>query len=187
MQQLENLSARGAANRDESLQHGERISAPCTPSSAQVPTGTAQASPSRGIMTVEDGPHDRPASDQLHPLVYVAAVGLVLLFAASAWAAFDDGTYTEIPLAVMSGFFLMAVAIACALWLTWRRHREIGAAKEESISLRDWGRGQLDTSAGRRRAAAAAVEVLLPLAAVAFGMTGFAVVFHFIAANAVHS
>ena len=113
----------------------------------------------QGTKTVEDSSHDRPVSDQLHPLVYVAAVGLVLLFAVSAWAAFDDGKYTEILLAVMSGFFLMAVTILCALWLTWLRHQEINAAGDESMSLRDWARGQFETLAGRRNAAAAAVEI----------------------------
>jgi len=189
MRRLGNLNPGGTADRDE-LQNGERISAPSTPPSAQLSTDTtdlAEAVPSRRTMTAEDSSADRQASDQLHPLVYVAAVGLVLLFAVSAWVSFDDSEYTGLLLTVMSGLFLMAVAIPCALWLTWLRHREIDAAGDESISLRNWARGQFDTLAGRRTAAAAAVEILLPLAAVAFGMTGFAVVFHYIAANAVHS
>jgi hypothetical protein len=190
VQRSESEGTRGAADRDESLQHGEQNSAPRTPPSAEVSTsstGSADVLAER-TTTTENGSRNGPASDQLHPFVYMAAVGLVVLFAVAAWASFDDGGYTGLLLAVVSGFFLMAVAIPCALYLTWRRHREVDAAGDESISLRDWARGKLDTWAGRRNAAEAAVEILLPLAAVAFGMTALGMIFHYVAAaSAAHS
>jgi hypothetical protein len=163
--------------------------APCTLPSAQIstsPAGSADAMAARP--TTENSSRKGPASDQLHPFVYMAAVGLVVLFAVAAWASFDDGEYTGFLLAVMSGFFFMAVAIPCTLWLIWRRHQDVDAARVESVSWRTWARGEFDTWTGRRKAADAAVEILLPLAAVAFGMTGLGIVFHYIAAaSAVHS
>jgi hypothetical protein len=158
--------------------------------SAQASTGSTmsgEASPMR-TTAMEDSSLNRPASDHLHPFVYMAAVGLVLLFAVSAWASFDDREYTGLLLAVTSGFFFMAVAIPCTLWLIWRRHQDVDAARDESISWRDWARGEFDTWTGRRKAAEAAVEILLPLAAVAVGMAGGGIIFHFVAAaSAVHS
>jgi hypothetical protein len=106
MQRSENQGSRGAADRDVSLQHGEQSSAPCTPPSAQLSTGaTGSAVLAERSTTTEDSSRNGPASEQLHPFVYMAAVGLVFLFAASAWASFDDGEYTGFLLAVMTGFF----------------------------------------------------------------------------------
>ena len=45
--------------------------------------------------------------------------------------------------------------------------------------------GEFDTWQGRRKAAGAAVEILLPIAAVAFGITAFGIVLHFTAATTV--
>ena len=151
-----------------------------------------RAMPVRATPT-EDDSLSRPASDQLHLFVYVAAAGLVLLFAVAAWVSFDDQEYTGLLLTVMSGFFFVALAIPSTLWLVWRRHRDVDAADvdsapDENTSWRDWARGEFDTWAGRRKAAGAAIEILLPLAAVAFGMVGFGIIFHYIAAaSAVHS
>jgi hypothetical protein len=121
--------------------------------------------------------HNRPVSDQLHPTVYAAMVGLVLLFVVSAWACFGGGAYVGLLLAVMSSFFLIAVAVPFALWLTWRRHPSSDAAQGQGISLRDWASGEFDTWQDRRKAADAAIEVLLPIAAVAFGMAALGMVF----------
>jgi hypothetical protein len=190
VQRSESQGTRGTADRDENSRRPEQNSAPCTPPSAQASTGStgsADAMPER-TTTMENSSRNGPVSDQLHPFVYMAAVGLVLLFAVSAWASFDDEEYTGLLLAVVSGFFFMAVAIPCTLWLIWQRHRDVDTARDENISWRDWARGQFDTYAGRRKAAGAAIEILLPLAAVAFGMTGLGIVFHYIAAaSAVHS
>jgi hypothetical protein len=143
--------------------------------------------PVRATTTEDDAP-DRPATGQLHLFVYMAAAGLVFLFAVAAWDSFDEQGYTGFLLTVMTGFFLVAVAIPTALWTTWRRHRDAGAARDDSTSWRNWMRGDFDTWAGRRKAGDAVVEILLPLAAVAFGMIGFGTVFHYIAAaSAVHS
>jgi hypothetical protein len=133
-------------------------------------------------MVKEDGQHNRPASDQLHPLVYTAVVGLVLWIVVSAWAFFDDSEGMELLLAVVSGFLFIAVAIPCALGVMQRKYQDSDVARGEGISLRDWASGEFDTLQGRRKAAGAAVEILLPFAAIAFGITALGIVLHFIAA-----
>ena len=47
--------------------------------------------------------------------------------------------------------------------------------------MRDWTAAEFDVWQGRRKGLNAIVEILLPLAAVAIGMTVFGVVFHFAA------
>lgn len=184
------INVREAADRDEKSRRAGQNSPTRTPPSAQASagsTGSADTMPARTTM-MENSSRNGPVSDQLHPFVYMAAVGLVLLFAVSAWASFDDGGYAGFILAVMSGFFFIAVVIPSTLWLIWRRDRDVDTARDEDISWRDWVRGQFDTYAGRRKATVAVIEILLPLAAVAFGMTGLGMVFHFMAAaSAVHS
>jgi hypothetical protein len=47
-------------------------------------------------------------------------------------------------------------------------------------SFREWMTGSFDTWQDRVKGHNAAVEVLLPMAAIAIGMTAFAIVLHFI-------
>jgi amino acid transporter len=137
-------------------------------------------------MASEGSRRNRPASDQLHPLVYTAVVGLVFWIVVSAWAFFDDGEGMELLLAVVSGFLFIAVAIPFALGLIWRKYQDADAARGERISLRDWASGEFDTWQGRRKAVDAAVEILLPFAAIAFGIMALGIVLHFTAATPVH-
>ncbi|HMA71398.1 MAG TPA: hypothetical protein VKP67_07910 [Xanthobacteraceae bacterium] len=51
------------------------------------------------------------------------------------------------------------------------------AAKETPETLGNWMRGQFATWTDREKASTAMVEVLLPLAAVAFGLTALGIVF----------
>ena len=53
------------------------------------------------------------------------------------------------------------------------------------IGFRDWASGQFETWQERVKGANAAVEILLPVAAAAVGMTAFAIVFHYAATHAV--
>jgi hypothetical protein len=136
-------------------------------------------------MTREVSRSNRPVSDQLHPLVYAAIVGLVLWYVISAWDFFGEGD-TGLLLAVVSSFFVMATAIPCVLWLVWRKHRGSGAEPGEGISLRDWASGSFEIWQDRLKGANAIVEILLPIAAVALGMTALGIVFHYTVANAVY-
>ncbi len=141
-------------------------------------------------MTSEVLRHNRPISDHLHPFVYKAAAGLVLCFVVGAWVFFGSWAYMGLLLAVVSGFFLMAVAIPFALWLAWRKHRGSDPARAESISLREWTSGEFVSWQDRRKGANAnaaveillpiAVEILLPIAGLAVGMVALGSVFYFV-------
>jgi hypothetical protein len=136
-------------------------------------------------MTEEARRHNRPISTCLHPLVYLAAVGLGLWFVVAVWVVFSGYPDMELPLWVVSGLFLIAVAVPSAIWLTCRRHGDAqGGGK--APTLRDWAAGELETAHGRRKAATAAVEMLLPIAAAAFGMTVLGIVFYAAEAGAIH-
>ena len=136
-------------------------------------------------MTRQEKRHNRPVSIHLHPIVYWAIVGLVIWFAASAWMFFSAAEYMGLLLTVVTGFFFMAIAIPFAIWLVWRKNQDPDAMRDESISLRDWASGEFETWQGRRKATDAAVEIIMPIAAVAFGLTALGIVFYFTAASAV--
>jgi hypothetical protein len=131
-----------------------------------------------GAMPHELSRHNRPVSDHLHPLVYAVMVGLVLWFVLSAWISFGGAEYMGLLLAVVSGFFLMAAAIPFTLWCTWQNHRP-DRTHEDRTPFREWAAGEFETGQGRRRALDAAIEIALPLAAAAVGMTAMGLIFYF--------
>jgi ABC-type nickel/cobalt efflux system permease component RcnA len=123
---------------------------------------------------------DRPVSDHLHPVVYVAIVALALWFILSVWAFATDG-YTDYLLVVVSGFIVIAVGLPYVLWRVWRTAQRSGSARRDSNLFGEWASGDFATWQDRVRGSRAAVEILLPIAAVAFGMTAFGIVLHFTA------
>ena len=125
-----------------------------------------------------------PVLDHVHPFVYMALVGLALWFVLSVWEFAGDG-YTDYLLAVVSGFILIVVALTSTLWWQWWKNRRPDAAREDQESLRTWAAGELDTWQDRVKGSNAAIEMLLPIAAAAFGMTAFGIVLHFTAHGAV--
>jgi hypothetical protein len=127
--------------------------------------------------------HNRPVSEQVHPRVYATLAGCVLWFVLSAWAFFSDAEPMGLLLAVVSGFFLMAVLIPFMLWLTWRR-RDPDGGRLFPETLREWMSGELKLWQDRRKASDAMIEILLPLAAAAVGMTALGLIFHFSATGA---
>jgi hypothetical protein len=126
---------------------------------------------------------NRPVWNDLHPLVYAAIVGLVLWFVASAWVFFGLWDDIRLLLVVVSGFFFMAVATPGMLWLVGRKYRDPDVGGK--VLLREWAAGDFDTAQGRRNAADAAIEILLPIAAAAFGMTAMGIVFYIMASGSV--
>lgn len=128
-------------------------------------------------MTENSKRYNRPVWNHLHPFVYLVAAGLVLWFVLFAWVFFGGPGYTDLALVVVSGFFLMAMGIPFTLWLVWRKYH-VGDDGDHP-SLRTWAAGELETSQGRRGAVDAAIEILLPLAAAAVGMTAIGLVYHF--------
>lgn len=135
-------------------------------------------------MNRKDVRHKQSISDQLHPLIYAAMTGLASWFALSAWAFAGIG-YTDMLLAVVTGFIVIAVAIPFILWRVARKHQKPDERWSEGESLRDWSSHEFRTWQGQVKGASAAVEILLPIAAVAFGMTGFAIVLLLVAHHVV--
>lgn len=60
---------------------------------------------------------DPPPSDEIHPGLYAVIAGFALLFVVSAFA-FGDSGYSDYLLAVVAGFFLVALTIPFVLWRT---------------------------------------------------------------------
>jgi hypothetical protein len=111
----------------------------------------------------------------------MAAAGLLVWFVIAAWLLFGGSGYIELTLAMISVLVFMTMAIPLALWrtnLTARRSNVSSRATEQgSESLDKWLRGQFATLTDQERGSTAAIEILLPLAAVAFGITVLGVVF----------
>lgn len=121
---------------------------------------------------------DAAASDQLHPWVYRTIVGLALSLILSVWGFFGPG-YTKLALTVVSLFFVVAIAIPTILWRIWRSHAGREAASSEPESFSAWQAHDLSIDQGRLKGTEAAIQVLLPIVAVALGMAVFALVLHF--------
>jgi hypothetical protein len=117
-------------------------------------------------------PRDSRVSNAVHPLVSVAILALTLWLIISVWG-FASDVYTDFLLVVVSGFGLVATIIPLVLWRVWRKDQHADARRQR---LRDWTAGEFDTWQGPVKGANAAIEMLLPIAAVAFGMTAFAIV-----------
>jgi hypothetical protein len=115
----------------------------------------------------------------LHPAVYMVLVGLTAWLAVAIWGFGYDGQ-TDYLLAIVTGFLVIAVAIPSTLALMVHRQSNSDETKSSTkTSLREWMAGDFDTWQDRVRGRNAAVEVLLPMAAIAIGMTAFAIVLHF--------
>jgi Ca2+/Na+ antiporter len=85
---------------------------------------------------------------------------------------------------IVSLFFLITILISIALWLVWRRHhQDSSSAQNPVVSFTDWVSGTFDTWQGRPKGVEAAVQVLLPIAAVAFGLTAIGIVLRIVASG----
>lgn len=122
------------------------------------------------------------STDRLPPLIYLALVGLVAWLAVAAWGFAGPG-YADFSLAVITFFLAIAIAIPFVLWRVARANRD-SAESEERPSFAEWSAGQFETWQDRVRGRNAAIEIALPIAAAAVGMTAFAIVFHYAAAHA---
>ena len=125
--------------------------------------------------------HNRPVFDFLHPRIYATAVGLVVWFALAAWILFDHefskANDVSLSLAMVSVLLLVAVLLPWALFMVWKRHRMPYEGQTQNVAFRDWRGGDFEVWGSRLRSMHAAIDMLLPLAAVAFGLTAIGIVF----------
>jgi hypothetical protein len=112
-----------------------------------------------------------------HPLVYKAAIGLVFLFVVAAWAAFDRQSDIELPLAILSILLFVAVLLPYLLWRIWRKSQARPPTLKTNTGFLRWAKGSIKVGQGELKGADAAIDMLLPLAAVAFGLLALGIAF----------
>jgi hypothetical protein len=130
------------------------------------------------VMT--DDQSEQRVSDQLHPSIHLAAAGLLIWFVVAAWLLFGGSGYIDLALTMISVLVFMAIAIPLALLRAGvkalRSDDASNGAGRTSESLGAWLQGQFATWTDQEKGSAAAAEILLPLAAVAFGITALGIV-----------
>jgi hypothetical protein len=119
----------------------------------------------------------RPRTDELHPRIYSAVVGLTIWFVLSVWLLFSRGSYEGLTLAVITLFFSVLVGIPLILWLTWRRNAAPHEQNGDTAPFGEWSANTFETWTGDLSGRHASIQILLPIAAVAIGMTVFGLVF----------
>jgi hypothetical protein len=83
----------------------------------------------------------------------------------------------RLPLAMVSVLLLIAVLLPWSLSLVWQKHQMARQRHPEKISFRDWKNADFAVWGSKLRGMHAAIDMLLPLAAVAFGLTALGIVF----------
>ena len=134
-------------------------------------TNSSSANPNRDFNRIPQ----RSRTDGLHSRVYALLIGFALWFASAIWS-FAGGGLANYLLFIVSGFIVVVMALLLILSRTGRRH--VAAEKDDDqSSLRDWAASDFETWQGRLSGAQAALQILLPIAVAAFGMTAFGIVF----------
>jgi hypothetical protein len=105
-----------------------------------------------------------------------------LLIAFSAWFAlavwiFAGRGVTDYLLFIVSGFIFVVVTLQLILSRVGRTARA-GKLNDNWASFRAWAKSDFETWEDRLSGAQAAVHILLPIAAAAFGMTAFGIIFY---------
>ena len=121
--------------------------------------------------------HNRPVFDHLHPRIWSAAVGLIAWFALMAWVLFDRSSDVTLSLMFVTVLFVVAIAVPWTLSLVWKKFQMPREGSPKPTSFHDWTDGDLVVWGARLRARDAAIDVLLPLVAVSFGLTAIGIVF----------
>jgi hypothetical protein len=118
----------------------------------------------------------RPAANTVHPRVWAILIGLAAWFALAVWSFAGSGL-TDYLLFIVSGFIFVVVALQLILSRV-RRADDAAEKGGDPPPLRKWAGWDFETWQGKLSGAQAAVQILLPIAAAAVGMTAFGIVFH---------
>lgn len=121
--------------------------------------------------------HNRPTFDRLHPVIPEIAAGLVAWFVLMAWVFFDRQSVTGLPLAFITVFFVVVGLCLSAAFLVHKRHPLNDRGQPSEMPFHDWRIGNFTVWGSKLNAGQAAIEMLLPIAAAAVGMTAFGIVF----------
>ncbi len=131
--------------------------------------------------------HDEnPRSARLHPWIFRAIIGCVLwtIIAAwgfsATWSADPRESYTGLVLAVASYLCIVAVGIVGVMAYITRQSPDPGRQDDtpSKDSFHEWTSREIEVSDGHQRGSHVAIDILLPPAAVAIGMTALVLVWH---------
>ena len=123
--------------------------------------------------------HDRQTNDELHPVIYRSLVGLTIWLVLSVWVLFTRGEYEGLNLSIITVFFLVLIGIPVLLWVTWRRNIHANERHGFTLPFSEWSSRPFESWTGSVSGREAAIQILLPIAAVAIGMTIFGLTFLF--------
>jgi hypothetical protein len=123
-----------------------------------------------------------PAGTSLHPRVYSIVIGLTAWFVLAVWL-FAGGGLSDYILSIVSGFIFICTALTLILSsVTTVEKLPSGEAPRHERSMQqsfqDWARSTFGTWGGSLNGKQAMVQVLLPFAAAAVGMTVIGILFH---------
>lgn len=127
--------------------------------------------------------HNWARTDELHPRIYATVVGLTIWLVLSVWVLFSRGAYIGLTLAVITLFFTVLVGIPVLLWLTWRHNAAPHEQNGSAAPFGEWATKSFETWTGGLSGREASIQILLPIAAVAIGMTIFGLAFMFAVPN----
>ena len=120
----------------------------------------------------------RPIHDGLHPLVYRTLIGLTIWLVLSVWVFFNSGPYIGLTLAMITVFFVIIVGIPLLIWKTWQHNAPPEETREPKETFAAWTSENFATWTGALSGREAAMQILLPIAAVSIGMFIFGLVFY---------
>ena len=128
-------------------------------------------------------PVRRDSTDELHPRIYAALIGLTIWLVLSVWVLFSRGSYVGLSDSIITLFFAVLVGLPVMLWLSWRHNAEPQDQNREAAPFGEWAAKSFTTWTGRISGREASIQILLPIAAVAIGMTIFGLVFVLVVPN----
>jgi hypothetical protein len=99
------------------------------------------------------------------------------------WVLFSRSSYVGLSDSIITLFFAVFVGIPVMLWLSWRHNAEPQDQNCEAAPFGEWAANSFATWTGRISGREASIQILLPIAAVAIGMTIFGLVFALVVPN----
>jgi hypothetical protein len=116
-------------------------------------------------------------SNHPHHVIYRVIVALALWFVLSAWMFFGSGNHMGLILAVVCVLFIMAIGVPYTLWRVGKSAPRSETTDQPAESFATWTKSEFATWIGHQKSATAAIEIMLPFAAVAVGITALGIVF----------
>ena len=125
-----------------------------------------------------DNDPERPVTRSLHPRVYVLLIGFAGWFALAVWS-FAGGGITDYLLVIVSDFIFVVVALQLILSRVGHTN-DATEADDGGLLLRSWAARDFDIWQDRLSGGQAALQILLPIAVAALGMTAFGIAFRIV-------